>query len=262
MIGALATFLALGSVGWWKQDLVQEQYHWRVAMGPRVLTAEQEMEKAAKPGSSIQECENGCPEMIVVPAGSFMMGSEQGESDEKPVHKVTFAKLFAVSKYEVAFAEWDVCAAAGACQPASDSLWGRDRRPVINVSWYQVQRYVEWLSRLTGKKYRLLTEAEWEYAARAGTTTKYFWGDDVGKGNANCDRCDSEWDNKQTAPVGSFKANPFGLHDLHGNVWEWTQDCLNKSYAGAPDDGTAWTTVCRKRSIKTHATLSSGRDQT
>jgi formylglycine-generating enzyme required for sulfatase activity len=129
--------------------------------------------------------------------------------------------------------------------------WGRGRQPAINVSWPDAQRYVEWLSRLTGRSYRLLTEAEWEYAARAGTATAYYWGDEIGKGNANCDGCGSEWDSKQTAPVGSFAANSFGLYDMAGNVWQWVQDCYHDGYDGAPGDGSAWTEGdCRRRVVR------------
>jgi formylglycine-generating enzyme required for sulfatase activity len=110
------------------------------------------------------------------------------------------------------------------------------------VSWAEAKQYVDWIVKLTGKPYRLLTEAEWEYAARAGTTTVYFWGDEIGDGNANCNPCGSQWDGKRTAPVGSFAANAFGLHDMHGNVWEWVEDCWHDSYAGNPPaDGSAWT---------------------
>ena len=156
--------------------------------------------------------------------------------------QVAIAKPFAVSKFELTFAEWDACVAHGDCVPhVSDSGWGRGRQPVINVSWDDAQSYVAWLSRITGKEYRLLSEAEYEYAARAGTQTAYPWGDDIGKNNANCDGCGSQWDNKQTAPVGSFAANGFGLYDTVGNVWEWTEDCHHNNYNGAPVDGTAWT---------------------
>jgi formylglycine-generating enzyme required for sulfatase activity len=120
---------------------------------------------------------------------------------------------------------------------------------VINVSWDDVQQYVTWLSKRTGKSYRLLSEAEWEYAACAGTSTKYFWGDEIGENNANCVSCASKWGRKQTAPVGSFGANAFGLYDMHGNVSEWTQDCDHKNYQGAPEDGSAWITSgnCQER---------------
>jgi formylglycine-generating enzyme required for sulfatase activity len=112
--------------------------------------------------------------------------------------------------------------------------------PVINVNWDDVKNYIDWLKRMTGKEYRLLSEAEWEYAARAGTTTSYSWGDDIGKDNANCDGCGSRWDDKQTAPVGSFKPNAFGLYDMHGNVVEWVEDTWHDNYSGAPVDGSAW----------------------
>jgi formylglycine-generating enzyme required for sulfatase activity len=110
----------------------------------------------------------------------------------------------------------------------------------MNVSWDDAKQYVAWIAKLTGKPYRLLTEAEWEYAARAGTTTTYSWGNDIGQGNANCDGCGSQWDNKQTAPVGSFKPNAFGLYDMHGNVWGWCEDPWHNNYNGAPTDGSAW----------------------
>ena len=189
-----------------------------------------------------------CPEMAVVPAGSFMMGSPPSEEgrheDEGPLHRVTIARPFAVGKYEVTFAEWDACAEEGSCDRISDSEgWGRGTRPVINVSWNNAQAYVRWLSAQTGEQYRLLSEAEWEYAARAGSQTRYAWGDEVGSGRANCRRCDTRWDATSTAPVGSFPPNAFGLHDLHGNVAELVEDCWNNvsdNYAGAPADGTAW----------------------
>ena len=136
----------------------------------------------------------------------------------------------------------------------SDSGWGRGRRPAINVSWDDAQAYVKWLSSITGKPYRLLSEAEYEYAARAGTETAYPWGDDIklnGKAMANCVGCGSQWDGEQTAPVGSFAANQFGLYDMVGNVWEWAEDCWNESYQGAPADGSAWTSGdCSRRIIR------------
>ena len=144
---------------------------------------------------------------------------------------------FALSKCEVTFEEYAPFAAATGRRTNDE---GRGRRPVINVSWDDAVAYTEWLSEQTGKWYRLPSEAEWEYAARAGTTTKYSWGKKIGHNRANCDGCGSQWDNKKTAPVGSFSANAWGLHDMHGNVWEWVQDCWNGSYQGAPADGSAW----------------------
>jgi formylglycine-generating enzyme required for sulfatase activity len=201
-------------------------------------------ERALKRGENFKECDS-CPEMVVLPPGEVMMGSPETEKDrdrdEGPQRKVTIARSFAVGKFEVTFAEWEACVAGGGCtanKSPTDRGWGKATRPVINVAWNDARQYVEWLSVRTGKTYRLLTEAEWEYAARAGTTTAYSWGNDIGEGNANCDGCKSQWDNKQTAPVGSFKPNDFGLHDMHGNVWEWVQDC-HGDYSKAPNDGAA-----------------------
>ena len=196
-----------------------------------------------------------CPEMVVVPAGSYRMGSASGGSDERPVHEVTIEYPFAVGKYEVTFAQWDACARARACprgeRIADDRDWGRRQRPVIKVNWSDAQRYVRWLSGETKKSYRLLSESEWEYAARAGTQTAYSWGDRIGSGRANCDGCGGQWDDRQTAPVGSFAANAWNLHDMHGNVWEWVADCWNESYAGAPRDGSAWLSGnCSMRALR------------
>jgi formylglycine-generating enzyme required for sulfatase activity len=219
------------------------QYRWRMAMDLTALTVEQEQAKAAKPGSDFKECASGCPVMIVIPAGKFIMGSPENEPDreasEGPKHEVAVAQPFAVSKFEVTFEEWDACVTATAC-PRVPDRWGRGEMPVINVSWGEAKQYVGWLSRLTSREYRLLTEAEWEYAARAGAHTSYSWGEDPGKGNANCDGCGSQWDLRQTAPVGSFKPNAFGLYDMHGNVWEWVEDSWHENYDGAPRDGSAW----------------------
>jgi len=196
--------------------------------------------------------------MVVVPAGAFMMGSPPGENGryeyEGPQHKVTIAKPFGVAKYDVTFAEWDACVSVGGCPQegrATDAGWGRKDRPVIYVSWEDAKAYAAWLSRMTGKTYRLLTEAEWEYAARGGTTTAYFWGDEIGKNNANCNGCGSQWDNKQTAPVGSFAPNAFGLYDMSGNVWQWVEDCYHDNYNGAPEDGSVWTdSDCIERVVR------------
>jgi formylglycine-generating enzyme required for sulfatase activity len=204
-------------------------------------------QEALAPASGFKECATGCPALIVVPAGKFVMGSPENDPgrapSQSPRHEVTIARPFAVSKFEVTFQEWDACVTAGACPQIPDG-WGRGGMPVINVSWVDAKQYVTWLSQLTGKQYRLLTEAEWEYAARAGSTTHYSWGDDPGAGNANCDGCGSQWDLQQTAPTGSFKPNGFGLYDMHGNVWEWVEDCWHDTYDDAPTDGSAWLWGC------------------
>ncbi len=193
-------------------------------------------------GQSFHDCGDGCPEMVVVPAGNFTMGS--AEPIAAPQRSVTIAKPFAVGKFEVTFAEWDACLAARACSHKPQARWGKGNQPVVDVAWDDARQFVAWLSRKTGKSYRLLTEAEWEYAARAGSTTAYSWGDDIGAGNANCSGCGSQWDGKQPAPVGSFKPNAFGLHDMHGNVWEWVEDCWEYGFDGAPSDGSARTAGC------------------
>ncbi len=185
------------------------------------------------------------PEMVVIPAGRFRMGCVSGqncENNEFPVHDVMIPQAFAVSKYEVTFAQWDACVAGGGCggYRPDDEGWGRGRRPAINVSWEDAQSYVSWLSIQTGEDYRLLSEAEWEYVARAGSSTAYSWGNDIGSDRAHCRGCGSQWGSRQTAPSGSFSPNAFGVHDMHGNVWEWVEDCSNDSYGGAPSDGSAW----------------------
>ena len=206
-------------------------------------------------GTVFRDCRE-CPEMVVVPAGEFMMGSPPSgdHGAESPVHRVTIAEPFAVGVYEVTFDEWDACVGGGGCggyRPRDYEGWGRGIRPVIDVSWKDARAYVDWLSRRTGEDYRLLSEAEWEYAARAGTTTRYHWGDEIDWDRANChaEMCGDNWE--YTAPVGSFAANAFGLHDMHGNVWEWVGDCWNGSYAGAPSDGSVWESGdCGRRALR------------
>ena len=205
------------------------------------------------------------PEMVVIPAGSFRMGCLSGDYchfSQVPVHDVTIPHQFAVSVYEVTFAQWDACVSAGGCAGyrPDDEGWGRDSRPVVNVSWENAQDYVSWLSAETSQRFRLLTEAEWEYVARAGTDTAHSWGNEIGRNRTNCDQseevfgtrladCGDPWRN--TAPVGSFPANPFGVYDTHGNVSEWVEDCWNGTYEGAPADGSAWLTGdCDRRVLR------------
>jgi formylglycine-generating enzyme required for sulfatase activity len=213
--------------------------------GKPPLSAAQE--RALKPGSTFSECQN-CPVMVVVPAGVFTMGSPISEAersqDESPQHAVTIAGQFAVGQNEVTFDQWDACVADGGCNGYSpvDMGWGRGSRPVVKVSWNDAKTYIAWLAKKTGKPYRLLSEAEYEYATRAGSTTPYPWGSTIGTNKADCQGCGSQWDNKQTAPVGSFAANSFGLYDMVGNIYEWVEDCYHTSYNGAPRDGSAWTT--------------------
>ena len=201
-------------------------------------------------------------EMVVIPAGSFRMGCVSGRDchdDEHPVHEVQ-VESFELGKYEVTFEEYDQFTAATGRDWATGKGWGRGRRPVIHVSWEDAVAYTRWLSEQTGKRYRLPSAAEWEYAARAGTVTKYSWGNEIGRNRANCYGCGSQWGGKQTAPVGSFGPNGWGLHDMHGNVWEWVQDCWNGSYRGAPADGSAWESgVCSRRVLRGGAWTSNPR---
>jgi formylglycine-generating enzyme required for sulfatase activity len=253
LIYVLLVGIIAGLVGWIEQAQIKAELYWYAYMRPYmqrdvrpyVLTAA--AEQNLTPLSSFRECAKDCPEMIVVPAGAFTMGSPETPSndpnhyaDEYPQHAVTLAAPFAVSKFDVTFADWDACVSVGGCPEVSDSGFGRGPRPVINVTWDEAEHYAEWYATMTGRPYRLLSEAEWEYAARAGTPTAYYWGDSIGVNNADCNGCGSKWDNRQTAPVGSFAPNRFGLYDMSGNVWQWTQDCYHDSYNGAPNDGSAW----------------------
>ncbi len=185
------------------------------------------------------------PVMVVVPAGTFQMGCLRGAScdrEELPVREVTISARLALSKHEITFADWDACVEAGGCDGylPDDEGWGRGSRPVIHVNWVDAQSYVRWLSHSTGEAYRMPSEAEWEYAARAGTDSRYSWGNGLASDDANCreERCRDGYTN--TAPAGSFPANPWGLHDMHGNVFEWVQDCwAGGTYEDAPSDGSA-----------------------
>jgi formylglycine-generating enzyme required for sulfatase activity len=208
-----------------------------------------------KPGSGefFKDCA-GCPEMVIVPSGSFTMGSPKNEPDhrdnEERQHNVTIAKPFAVGRFAVTFAEWDACANDGGCGSylPPDRGWGRADRPVINVSWDDAQAYVEWLSKKTGRRYRLLSEAEREYVTRAGRPSPFWWGASITPQQANYDGNytyngggKGEYRQK-TLPVKSFQPNAWGLYQVHGNVWDWVEDCYHENYDGAPGDGSAWTT--------------------
>ncbi len=219
---------------------------------PKLTTAQRErltiapLPKKLAPGTTFQQCAD-CPAMVVVPAGNFIMGSPDTEKGrhpteiEGPQHEVMIAKPFAVGQFEITFREWDSCLSAGGCtQNPQDRGWGRGNRPVLYVSWFDAQQYLQWLGNLSGQEYRLLSEAEWEYVARAGSKTSFWWGDEVGVDKAICMGCGENYDGSMTTPTGSFEQNPFGLYDVHGNVFEWVQDCWNGTYAGAPADGSAW----------------------
>jgi formylglycine-generating enzyme required for sulfatase activity len=252
LIYTLMAAVILGLIGWINQDYLKEQLTWYLVMRPymvvnvRPYVLPAATESALVPGATFRECAKDCPEMVVIPPGQFTMGSpptESGRQDnESPQHQVTIARPFAVSKFDVTFADWDGCVSAGGCAKVDDQGWGQGRQPVINVGWDEAENYVAWFSKMTGKSYRLLSEAEWEYAARAGTTTVHYWGDQINNdaANANCNGCGSQWDLQKASPVGLFKPNAFGLYDMEGNVWQWVQDCYHADYNGAPSDGSAW----------------------
>ncbi|MBM3566973.1 MAG: hypothetical protein FJX42_12775, partial [Alphaproteobacteria bacterium] len=247
---------------------------------PQAQPAVGQFPSAPSPGTVFRDCPN-CPEMVVIPAGSFVMGVAPGEEEREgvsdrlkgnsvPQHSVN-VRSFMLGKYEVTVGEFGRfvnetghrtdggCVVPGKNEAEFDESknWRNpgfgqgERHPVACVSWDDAKAYAAWLSRKTGKSYRLASEAEWEYAARAGTSTARHWGEDIGRNNANCDGCGSQWEDKSTAPIGSFRANAFGLHDMIGNVWEWTEDCWNENYNGAPVDGSAWTNGdCRHRVLR------------
>jgi formylglycine-generating enzyme required for sulfatase activity len=184
-------------------------------------------------------------EFVSIPGGSFIMGDNQDKMSS-PEHEVTI-KPFQLSRYEVTFKQYEAFVTVTNRSVPNDEAWGRDNRPVINVTWYDAVAFTEWLSKKTGKNFRLPSEAEWEYAARGGVTTKHPWGDEIGRNNANCDGCGSQWDNQSTAPVGSFAPNGYGLYDMIGNVYEWCLDTHRNDYHGAPKDGSAWISPQNRR---------------
>ena len=284
VIGALTAVIYKEPLLAFAHEITTVRPYIAASITPHLLTTDRE--RALKPREPFRECEKLCPEMVVIPAGTFVMGSPDGktavigldgkpkdvplapaekgrEADEGPQREVAIA-AFAAGKHEVTFADYEECVRLKGCVPVSDSGYGTGRRPVINISWNEATRYVEWLARVTGKPYRLLTEAEWEYAARAGATTAYSFGNDERKlcdhanfadltlrevapaGWVTSDACKDG--QSVTARVGSYSANAFELFDMHGNVNEWTADCYVNSYEGAPNDGSfRQTTECKLR---------------
>jgi len=209
----------------------------------------------------------------MVPPGGFTMGSpvnEEGRFEhEGPQHAVTISKPFAAGRFAVTFEEWNACVADGGCagyQP-KDQSWGRGKRPVINVSWSHAAQYAAWLSKKTGKPYRLLSEAEREYVTRAGSTTPFWFGSTIVASQASFDGSYAyakgpKGEHRQmTLPVDAFPPNTAGLYQVHGNVWEWVEDCYHPDYTGAPTDGSAWTTGdCSRRMVRGGAWYTPPRD--
>jgi formylglycine-generating enzyme required for sulfatase activity len=247
--GAWAAAQSLGS-----KDALQG-YIDAFPAGAHVTAALQAMDHATlRPGKRFRDCPD-CPEMLVLPAGSFQQGSEDPAASpaEQPLREVAIARPFAIGVFEVTLAQWDACQAAGGCaQALSDNGWGRGLRPAIMVSWEDAQQYIAWLAKTTGQDYRLPSESEWEYAARAGARGDWPASGPTGicaQANLAGTETDFEWRHPDcgdtlalgTAPAGTFEANTFGLYDMIGNVAEWTADCWNLSYLDAPADGSAWT---------------------
>jgi formylglycine-generating enzyme required for sulfatase activity len=208
---------------------------------PEQVAAPLAMPPKSSPGPArqgeFQDCER-CPIMVKVPGGTYIMGSN-GDSTEQPRHSVTIAP-FAVGKFEATEAEWVACATGGGCGYKPGAAAGSPERPMANLSWDDANEYVRWLATATGKPYRLLTEAEWEYAARAGTETRYPWGGDIGVAKANCIGCGGTYDPARPADIAQFAPNPWDLYGMLGGVAEWTDDCWHHNYTGAPANGSAW----------------------
>jgi formylglycine-generating enzyme required for sulfatase activity len=248
LVGALASVIALGVVAYWNDQALKGLYYQLAYVRPYVLTVQ--VERMLKPRERFLECvktdgeySKYCPEMVVVPAGKFMMGSPRNESarfpNEGPQHEVTIALPFAVSKFEVTFDQWDACNQYDGCVPVVWRISRGGKQPANNISWYDAQEYVKWLSALTGRRYRLLTEAEWEYAARAGSATPYSF-----EGNVHWQLGEYAWygpnSGGKTNSVGEKKPNAFGLYDMYGNVAEWVEDCYHENYDKSPTNGSAW----------------------
>ena len=223
-----------------------------------------ELEQALRPKDSFKECDN-CPEMVVVPKGSFMMGTPKTEVDraargEDPIHRVTFAKPFAVGRFTISFDEWDACLADGGCggNKGDDKGFGRGRLPAQGINFETAKSYLTWLSKKVGRTYRLPSESEREYFTRAGTTTPFWFGNTISPQDANY-RAGTPYgggprgdDSKGPVVVDSYAPNPFGIYQVHGNVWEWTEDCYNKRYTeDTPVDGSPWLEGdCNKRMVR------------
>ena len=244
LVGALVAAIVVTLAAWRNQEWLSELRYWSANVRGHTLAAE--VEYSLKPGDAFRECAD-CPTVVVVPAGDFQLGSpsdvnKQSIEDQRegPQHEVVIANPFAVGRFALTFEEWDACAAHGDCDThIYDSGWARSRQPATDVNWDNARSYVAWLSRMTGKPYRLLSEAEYEYAARAGTTTTYSFGDDSAMLGEYAWFLDNS--GHRAHPVGEKKPNAFGLYDMHGNVEQWVEDCWHESYYGAPRDGSAWT---------------------
>ncbi len=238
-------------IGYVKQDTLKplDGQTLGLAQSPREVQVAS-VQPTVAPGRVFSDCE-GCPQMITLPLGSFVMGSNEGDVAERPERQVTLSEVFAIGKYEVSVAEWTLCVEDGGCSFTPKAVDKPEVTPVRNISWQDAQQYANWLSNKTGKAYRLPSEAEWEYAARAGSRTGYWWGGEAEPGKANCKDCGVPWNRKSPAGIGSYEANAFGLHDMNGGVAEWTADCWFRTHKDAPKDGTPRNEAgCDKRVLR------------
>lgn len=212
--------------------------------------ADRQSASALQPGDVFKDCE-ACPELVVVAAGSFVMGSAR-RTTEGPPRLVLIERPFAIARFEVTVKQWRSCVAAGGCvERAKINGSQRQDQPAGDLSWHDARLYVDWLTRLTGLNYKMPSEAQWEYAARGGSTDDFWWGQALGVGHAQCRDCGGPIGSESSAPVGSFRPNPFGLYDVTGNVWEWVEDCWHRNFGHAPNDGTSWLEPgCRMRVLR------------
>ncbi|QOL48530.1 formylglycine-generating enzyme family protein [Massilia litorea] len=192
-----------------------------------------------KGGAEIRDCPY-CPVLVSLPPASYTMGNNASDPSEKPAHPVAITTPFAIGKYEVTVQQWNACVSGGGCPKVAQPANTGPAAPMRDLSWDDAQQYVKWLAAATGKPYRLPSEAEWEYAARGGTDTPYWWGAQMATGKANCKECGPPWSSDAPANVGSFAANPWGLHDTSGSVWEWVSDCWHNNFKDAPANGRTW----------------------
>ena len=207
-----------------------------VSAAPRAAAA---AVRSLEARSSFRDCDT-CPEMAVLPGGSFIMGNDQGDKTQRPAREVRIDREFAIGRYEVTVGEWRACLNAGGCVDLPSLGQFAEDSPVRNAGWDDARQYAAWLSQVTGRAYRLPSETEWEYAARGGTQTIYEWGDDLGVGRVACRSCGGEWSRETPGAVGSFEPNPVGLFDMQGSVAEWTLDCWETTLSNTPADGSAF----------------------
>jgi formylglycine-generating enzyme required for sulfatase activity len=201
-------------------------------------------------GGEIRDCQS-CPALVSLPAATFTMGNNASDPSERPAHQVAIAAPFAIGKFEITVQQWNACVTANGCPRVVQAPNTSPSAPMRDVSWEDAQQYVKWLSLISGQAYRLPTEAEWEFGARGGTTTPYWWGQQMATGKANCKECGQPWSSDRPANAGSFPPNPYGLHDTSGSVWEWVADCWHNNFKDAPSDGSAWEEPgCRVRVIR------------